>query len=115
MINTIEVIISEAKTIPAYLPNVAILKEALRKAKEWIANMDAIHEVVVDDSTGNNYPYLDELEDLIYKGRPIPVRLEQLPQVCCQQRCSCTVVFRTHVNWALSASFNRGAFKGRIM
>ena len=28
-----------------------------------------------------SYPYLDVLETLVNKGRPIPVRLDQLPQV----------------------------------
>ena len=31
--------------------------------------------------TSESYPYLDVLEGLVNKGRPIPVRLEQLPQV----------------------------------
>lgn len=28
-----------------------------------------------------NYPYLDVLETLVFRGRPIPVRLEDLPQM----------------------------------
>lgn len=28
-----------------------------------------------------SYPYLDILESLVNKGRPVPVRLDQLPQV----------------------------------
>ncbi len=35
MVTTLEAIINEAKDIPAYLPNIASLKEAVRKAKEW--------------------------------------------------------------------------------
>lgn len=31
--------------------------------------------------TSESYPYLDVLEGLVNKGRPIPVRLDQLPQV----------------------------------
>ena len=30
---------------------------------------------------GEHFPYLDVLESMVMKGRPIPVRLEQLPQV----------------------------------
>ncbi|XP_078594728.1 lysine-specific demethylase 5A-like isoform X17 [Branchiostoma floridae x Branchiostoma japonicum] len=74
VIATLEAIINEAKTIPAYLPNTLALKEALRKAKEWTAKVDAIQN-------SEHYPYLDILESLVMKGRPIPVRLEQLPQV----------------------------------
>jgi histone demethylase JARID1 len=31
--------------------------------------------------TSESYPYLDVLESLVNKGRPVPVRLEQLPQL----------------------------------
>lgn len=30
---------------------------------------------------GNNYAYLEQLENLSAKGRPIPVRLDALPQL----------------------------------
>ena len=30
---------------------------------------------------GEHFPYLDMLEGLVNKGRPIPVRLDQLPQL----------------------------------
>lgn len=75
IISTIEAIISEARGIPAQLPNVSALKEALQKAKDWIGSVEAIQ-------MSENYPYLDVLEELVNKGRPIPVRLELLPQVC---------------------------------
>ena len=74
IISTIEAIISEAKGIPAQLPNVIALKEALKKAKDWISSVEAIQ-------MAEHYPYLDILEELVNKGRPIPVRLELLPQV----------------------------------
>lgn len=32
----------EAKNIPAYLPNVLALRDALHKAKEWTAKVEAI-------------------------------------------------------------------------
>ncbi|XP_006815984.1 LOW QUALITY PROTEIN: lysine-specific demethylase 5A [Saccoglossus kowalevskii] len=74
VIATLEAIIHEAKSIPAYLPNTLALKEALKKAKEWTAKVEGIQNA-------EHYPYLDILESLVVKGRPIPVRLEQLPQV----------------------------------
>ena len=67
-------IISEAKSIPANLPNVTLLKDALKRAKEWIANVEAIQ-------MAEHYPYIDVLEELMNKGKPIPVRLELLPTV----------------------------------
>ncbi|XP_078273179.1 lysine-specific demethylase 5A isoform X2 [Rhinoraja longicauda] len=70
---TLDGIINEAKNIPAYLPNVLILKEALQKAKDWMAKVEVIQ--------GSCNAYLDQLESLLAKGRPIPVRLDPLPQV----------------------------------
>ncbi|XP_073726145.1 lysine-specific demethylase 5A isoform X1 [Misgurnus anguillicaudatus] len=71
---TLESIVMEAKNIPAYLPNVLALKDALHKAKEWTAKVEAIQN-------GSNYAYLEQLEGLLARGRSIPVRLEALPQV----------------------------------
>ena len=74
MMTTLEAIINEAKGIPAFLPNVSALKEAVRKAKEWTSKVETVQNA-------EHYPYLDVLEALVNKGRPIPVRLDQLPQV----------------------------------
>ncbi|XP_053506859.1 lysine-specific demethylase 5A isoform X6 [Ictalurus furcatus] len=71
---TLESIVVEAKNIPAYLPNVLALREALHKAKEWTARVEAIQN-------GTSYAYLDQLEALLARGRSIPVRLDALPQV----------------------------------
>ncbi|XP_036375855.1 lysine-specific demethylase 5A [Megalops cyprinoides] len=71
---TLESIVMEAKNIPAYLPNVLALREALQKAKEWTAKVEAIQN-------GSNYAYLEQLESLLARGRSIPVRLDPLPQV----------------------------------
>ncbi|KAL2102272.1 hypothetical protein ACEWY4_001440 [Coilia grayii] len=71
---TLESIVFEAKNIPAYLPNVLALRDALQKAKEWTCKVEAIQN-------GSNYAYLEQLESLLGRGRCIPVRLEPLPQV----------------------------------
>ncbi|MBN3317556.1 KDM5A demethylase, partial [Atractosteus spatula] len=73
-LSTLESIVMEAKNIPAYLPNVLALREALQKAKEWSAKVEAIQN-------GSNYAYLEQLESLLARGRSIPVRLDALPQV----------------------------------
>ncbi|KAJ8790828.1 hypothetical protein J1605_020922 [Eschrichtius robustus] len=70
----LESIVNEAKNIPAFLPNVLSLKEALQKAREWTTKVEAIQ-------SGSNYAYLEQLESLSAKGRPLPVRLDALPQV----------------------------------
>ncbi|XP_010885439.1 lysine-specific demethylase 5A isoform X3 [Esox lucius] len=77
---TLESIVMEARNIPAYLPNVLALREALHKAKEWSSKVDAI-QVVSRRTSGTNYAYLEQLESLLARGRSIPVRLDPLPQV----------------------------------
>uniref|UniRef100_A0A670JLC7 [histone H3]-trimethyl-L-lysine(4) demethylase n=1 Tax=Podarcis muralis TaxID=64176 RepID=A0A670JLC7_PODMU len=73
-IAALESIVNEAKNIPAYLPNVLALREALQRARDWTSKVEAIQN-------GSNYAYLEQLENLSAKGRLIPVRLEALPQV----------------------------------
>ncbi|XP_053321235.1 lysine-specific demethylase 5A isoform X2 [Spea bombifrons] len=72
--SSLESILMEAKNIQAYLPNVFALKEALQKAKDWTFKVETIQ-------SGNQYAYLEQLESLLGKGRPIPVRLDALPQL----------------------------------
>lgn len=47
----LEGIVNEAKNIPAYLPNVLALKEALQRARDWTAKVEAI-QVGVTAGTG---------------------------------------------------------------
>ena len=56
------------------LPSLERLKEACRKAREWWARAEALQKP-------ENYPYLDTLEALVAKGRPLPVRLDPLAQL----------------------------------
>uniref|UniRef100_A0A8C3GGS0 [histone H3]-trimethyl-L-lysine(4) demethylase n=1 Tax=Cairina moschata TaxID=8855 RepID=A0A8C3GGS0_CAIMO len=67
-------IIKEAENIPALLPNIQALKEALAKARAWIADVEEIQN-------GDHYPCLDDLEGLVAVGRDLPVRLEELRQL----------------------------------
>lgn len=39
---TLEAIINEAKGIPAFLPNVSALKDALKKAKDWTQKVETV-------------------------------------------------------------------------
>lgn len=50
----LDAIISEAKGIPAFLPNVTALKEALRKAKEWTSKVESVQ--VSHTATKQNFP-----------------------------------------------------------
>uniref|UniRef100_A0A452UNM7 Lysine-specific demethylase 5C n=1 Tax=Ursus maritimus TaxID=29073 RepID=A0A452UNM7_URSMA len=71
---TLEAIIHEAENIPVHLPNIQALKEALAKARAWIADVDEIQN-------GDHYPCLDDLEGLVAVGRDLPVGLEELRQL----------------------------------
>uniref|UniRef100_A0A8C4FEH8 [histone H3]-trimethyl-L-lysine(4) demethylase n=1 Tax=Dicentrarchus labrax TaxID=13489 RepID=A0A8C4FEH8_DICLA len=71
---TLESIVLEARNIPAYLPNILALRDALQKAKEWTSKVEAIQVPSV-------YAYLEQLESLLARGRSIPVRLDPLAQV----------------------------------
>ena len=44
---TLESIVLEARNIPAYLPNILALREALHKAKEWTAKVEAIQVLTI--------------------------------------------------------------------
>jgi len=41
-ISTIETILKEAEAIPAFLPNIGTLRDALKKGKEWSAKVETI-------------------------------------------------------------------------
>uniref|UniRef100_G3VQR9 Lysine-specific demethylase 5D n=1 Tax=Sarcophilus harrisii TaxID=9305 RepID=G3VQR9_SARHA len=71
---TLEAIIREAENLPVQLPNILALKEALGKARAWIADVDEIQN-------GDHYPCLDDLEGLVAVGRDLPVGLEELRQL----------------------------------
>ncbi|XP_077540973.1 lysine demethylase 5 isoform X6 [Haemaphysalis longicornis] len=65
----------EGTAIPVHLPCLASLRDALRRATEWSARADLLQ------GSESKYPYLESLEQLVQRGRPIPLRLEQLPQL----------------------------------
>lgn len=44
---SLENIVFEARNIPAYLPNILALREALQKAKEWTTKVEAIQVLFV--------------------------------------------------------------------
>ena len=55
VMTTLEAIVHEASHIPASLPNISLLKEAIKRAKEWIAKVEIVQ-------AGEHYPYIDMLE-----------------------------------------------------
>ncbi|KAG8196974.1 hypothetical protein JTE90_009028 [Oedothorax gibbosus] len=73
-LSALESVVRDASNISVFLPNVLQLTDAVRKAKEWLHKVQAI-------KNGIHNPYLDILEHLVVRGRPLPVRLEQLAQI----------------------------------
>ncbi|KAG8170945.1 hypothetical protein JTE90_027093, partial [Oedothorax gibbosus] len=73
-LSALESVVRDASNISVFLPNVLQLTDAVRKAKEWLHKVQAIQN-------GIHNPYLDILEHLVVRGRPLPVRLEQLAQI----------------------------------
>ena len=71
-LSEVEALVSEGEAISSGLPSLSTLKEAVRKAKEWLSKAEGLKHP-------DNYPYLDSLESLVARGRPLPVRLEPLP------------------------------------
>ena len=71
-LSEVEALVGEGEAISSGLPSLSTLKEAVRKAKEWLSKAEGLKHP-------DNYPYLDSLESLVARGRPLPVRLEPLP------------------------------------
>uniref|UniRef100_A0A1W7RA81 [histone H3]-trimethyl-L-lysine(4) demethylase n=1 Tax=Hadrurus spadix TaxID=141984 RepID=A0A1W7RA81_9SCOR len=73
-LTVLETVVNEANNLPVFLPNALAVKEAVKKAKDWISKVEQV-------MNGDHYTYLEILECLVQRGRPIPVRLEQLPNL----------------------------------
>ncbi|GIX89785.1 hypothetical protein CEXT_172121, partial [Caerostris extrusa] len=73
-LTTVESTVRDASNISVHLPHVVQLTDAVRKAKDWLQRLQQIQNEA-------HNPYLEVLEQLLVKGRPIPVRLDQLTQI----------------------------------
>lgn len=73
-VGEIEGVLSSAEKINAFLPTKETLKDLLKRANEWMKLTDEIH-------SSENYPYFDTVEDLIKKGKAIPVTLPELERL----------------------------------
>ncbi|KYM91859.1 Lysine-specific demethylase 5A [Atta colombica] len=71
-IAAVEEFIHEADEVEAYLPSLDTLQDVLNKAKNWTKLFD-------DTRARENFPYYDTLDDLLRKGRNIPLHLNDLP------------------------------------
>merc|ERR1719188_2700766 len=70
----IERLVKEGESLSTALTVLEKLKDSCRKAREWWARAEALQKP-------ENYPYLDTLEALVAKGRPLPIRLDPLNQL----------------------------------
>ena len=71
----VEKLLKEGELISNSLPTLQTLKEAVKKTKEWLQKSD---EIVKNP---DNFPYLESVEKLVVKGRPLPIRLDSLSQL----------------------------------
>ncbi|XP_060701628.1 lysine-specific demethylase 5B-like isoform X2 [Hemiscyllium ocellatum] len=73
-LTTLSAALEEGEAIPAYLPHVFALKEAMEKAQIWLQEVDVFQN-------SDEHPPVETLVELITHGRTIPVRLDPLPQL----------------------------------
>lgn len=66
--------VKEIEEIPAYLPNGAVLKDSVQRARDWLRDVDALQ-------AGGRVPVLESLVELVARGRSIPVHLNSLPRL----------------------------------
>ena len=88
-------IIKEVALLPTYLPSVAALKEAAKKARDWNSRLEVLQKLEYS-------PYLEALESLMSKAKPIAIRLDSLanfkirlpqPTLAAQGRENCKNIF----------------------
>ncbi|KAJ8386387.1 hypothetical protein AAFF_G00170920 [Aldrovandia affinis] len=64
----------EVESIPAYLPNCLLLRDSVRRAREWLQEAEGLQ-------LGGRVPVLDSLSDLVLRGRGVPVQLGPLARL----------------------------------
>lgn len=70
----IELLLERAEEIEGDLPSKAALKDAVKKAKEWLQTVEILQ-------ANENYPYFHTLENVVNRGKHIPFQLEELKRM----------------------------------
>lgn len=70
----IEQFLKTAADIEGQVPSYTILKDALRKAKEWLRSVKQLQD-------NDHFPYCHTLEAIVQKGANIPIQLEELSRM----------------------------------
>uniref|UniRef100_A0A667YT29 [histone H3]-trimethyl-L-lysine(4) demethylase n=1 Tax=Myripristis murdjan TaxID=586833 RepID=A0A667YT29_9TELE len=73
-IETLSAAAEKVSGIPAYLPNCLLLKDTIRKAREWLQEAE-------DLQAGGHTPVVDNLSDMVLRGQAIQVYLEPLERL----------------------------------
>uniref|UniRef100_A0A674NMQ4 [histone H3]-trimethyl-L-lysine(4) demethylase n=1 Tax=Takifugu rubripes TaxID=31033 RepID=A0A674NMQ4_TAKRU len=73
-IETLHAAAEKASIVPAYLPNCLLLKDAVRKAREWLQEAEELQ-------AGGGELMLDGLSDAVLRGQAIQVHLEPLDRL----------------------------------
>lgn len=69
-----EELLKQAEEVPAHLPSVIALKDAVKRAREWTNKVTALQK-------GESPPLLETVEGLVARGRPISLHLEPLAEL----------------------------------
>lgn len=70
----IEELLRQAEDIEGNLPSQPTLRDALKKAKEWLTTVEILQ-------ANENYPYFHTLENVVNRGKNIPFQLEELKRM----------------------------------
>ncbi|XP_071777497.1 lysine-specific demethylase 5B-B isoform X2 [Centroberyx gerrardi] len=73
-IETLSAAAEKASGIPAYLPNCLLLKDTIRKAREWLQETEELQ-------AGGHVPMVDNVSDMVLRGQAIQVHLEPLERL----------------------------------
>ncbi|XP_062855118.1 lysine-specific demethylase 5B-B [Trichomycterus rosablanca] len=73
-VESLSAILKEVETVPTYLPNCLLLKDAVDRATEWLKEAEALQ-------AGGRVPVLDTIKDLVLRGRSIPAQLDPLEKL----------------------------------
>ncbi|XP_073325652.1 lysine-specific demethylase 5B-B isoform X4 [Pagrus major] len=73
-IETLSAAAEKASGIPAYLPNSLLLKDTIRKAREWLQEAEELQ-------ASGGEPMINSLSDMVLRGQAIQVHLEPLDRL----------------------------------
>ncbi|XP_067622183.1 lysine-specific demethylase 5 [Eurosta solidaginis] len=70
----IEQFLETATEIDGQVPSYITLKDALRKAKDWLQSVEQLQ-------TNDHFPYCHTLDAIVKRGKSIPIQLEELKRM----------------------------------